>query len=331
MKVAFLVRSMEDSSSRYRALQFVPFLKEKGVDVSVLSRQRRWRDKLKLYNTLDQYDLVVIFRKLFTPVEFWYIRRKARKIIYDLDDAVMHRSSGSTPSTSFSRWLRFSYMVKRVDAVIAGNEFLKSEVLHYNDRVVIIPTTIELSRYSMKEATDPRKHMTIGWMGSNSTLEYLKPIIPAIEKIYRKHPDVQFKIVCDNFLDNLNVPLIKKRWTSEEEEVDLRSFDIGIMPLEDDLWSRGKCALKILQYYGVGLPVVCSPVGINREIVKDGVNGFWARDEREWEEKLETLIEDGGLRRQMGIKGRKTVEEDYSLEVNAPRLLSVMQEVIERG
>ena len=95
MKVAFLVRSMEDSSSRYRALQFVPFLKEKGVDVTVLSRQRRWRDKLKLYNTLDRFDIVVIFRKLFTPVEFWYIRGKARKIIYDLDDAVMHRSSGS--------------------------------------------------------------------------------------------------------------------------------------------------------------------------------------------------------------------------------------------
>ena len=331
MKVAFLVRSMEDSSSRYRALQFVPFLKEKGVDVTVLSRQRRWRDKPKLYNTLDRFDIIVIFRKLFTPVEFWYIRRKARKIIYDLDDAVMHRSSGSTPSTSFSRWLRFSYMMKRVDAVIAGNEFLKSEVLRYNDRVVIIPTTIDLSRYPMKESTDSKNHVTIGWMGSNSTLEYLKPIIPAIEKIYRKHPGVRFKIVCEKFLDNLNVPVIKKKWTSEEEEEDLRSFDIGIMPLEDDLWSRGKCALKILQYYGVGLPVVCSPVGINREIVKDGVNGFWARDEKEWEEKLGLLIEDRDLRRQMGIQGRSTVEQDYSLEVNAPRLLSVMKEVVEKG
>ncbi len=154
--------------------------------MSVLSRQRRWRDKLKLYNTLDRYDVVVIFRKLFTPVEFWYIRRKARKIIYDLDDAVMYRSFGPTPSTSFSRRLRFSYMMKRVDAVIAGNEFLKSEVLRYNDRVVILPTTIDLSRYSMKEAGGPKTHMTIGWMGSNSTLEYLTPIIPAIEKIYQK-------------------------------------------------------------------------------------------------------------------------------------------------
>ena len=303
MKVAFLVRSMQDSSSRYRALQFVPFLKEKGVDLFVLSRQRRWRDNRKLYNTLDQYDLVVIFRRVFTLVEFWYIRRKARKVIFDFDDAVMYRSSGSMPPTSFSRRLRFRYMMKRVDAVIAGNKFLKSEVLRYNDKVVIIPTAIDLSHYSIKEAADPTKHVTIGWIGSNSTLGYLKPIISAIEKIHQRHPDVRFKIVCDNFPDNLNMPVIKKRWTSEEEEADLRSFDIGIMPLEDDLWSRGKCALKILQYYGVGLPVVCSPVGVNREIVKDGVNGFWARDEREWEEKLETLIEDERLRKQMGRKG----------------------------
>ncbi len=103
MKVAFLVRSMQDSSSRYRALQFVPFLKEKGVDLFVLSRQRRWRDNRKLYNTLDQYDLVVIFRRVFTLVEFWYIRRKARKVIFDFDDAVMYRSSGSMPPTRFTK------------------------------------------------------------------------------------------------------------------------------------------------------------------------------------------------------------------------------------
>ena len=331
MKVAFLVRSMEDSSSRYRALQYVPFLKEKGVDVSVLCHQRRWGDKLKLYNSMDRYDIVVIFRKRFTPIEFWYIRRKARKIIYDLDDAVMYRDSGSASPRSFSRRLRFSYMMRRVDAVIAGNDFLKSEVLRYNDRVVTIPTTIDLSRYSMKGTDGSGNHMTIGWIGSNSTLEYLKLVIPAIERIYQRHPDVRFKIVCETFLDNLTVPVIKKRWTSEEEGADLRSFDIGVMPLEDDLWSRGKCALKILQYYGVGLPVVCSPVGTNREIVKDGINGFWARDEKEWEEKLETLIEKEDLRREMGARGRSVVEQEYSLEVNAPHLLAVLKEVMGRG
>jgi len=158
-------------------------------------------------------------------------------------DAVMHRSSGSTPSTSFSRWLRFSYMMKRVDAVIAGNEFLKVGGPSFTTTGLSPSTVIDLSRYSMKEAADPEEHMTIGWMGSNSNVGIPEPIIPAIEKIYRKHPGIRFKIVCDNFPDNLNVQVIKKRWTSEEEEEDLRSFDIGIMPLEDDSAVKGEvCA-----------------------------------------------------------------------------------------
>ena len=331
MKVAFLIQGMEASSSRYRVLQYLPFLKEQGVDVSVHPRQQRWRDKLQFYNTLGQYDLLVIQRKLFTPVEFWYIRQKAKKIVYDFDDAVMYRSSGSASSTSFSRRLKFGYMMKRVDYVIAGNQFLKSEVLPYNEHVAVIPTTIDLSRYSAKEEADQRNVITIGWLGSSSTLKYLRPLIPVLEKTYRKHPNVQLKIVCDRFLDSLNLPVIKKRWASEEEEADLKSFDIGIMPLTDDLWSRGKCGLKILQYYSVGVPVVCTPVGINGEIVKDGVNGFWARNETEWEERLLTLIEEEGLRREMGINGRRTVEEGYSLEVNAPRLFSVINKVMENG
>jgi glycosyltransferase involved in cell wall biosynthesis len=331
MKVAFLIQSMEASSSRYRALQYLPFLKGQGVEFSAHPRQRRWKDKLKFYNALGQYDILLIQRKLFAPAEFWYIRQKANNIIYDFDDAVMYRSSGSTSPTSFSRRLKFAYMMKRVDAVIAGNQFLKSEVLPYNSKVTVIPTTIDLTRYSMKEEDRHKKNITIGWLGSSSTLKYLEPIIPVLEKIYKIHPDVQLKVVCDRFLDNLNMPAVNKRWTSEDEEVDLKSFDIGVMPLTDDLWSRGKCGLKILQYYSVGVPVVCTPVGINGEIVKDGINGFWARNERDWEEKLLTLIEEEGLRREMGVKGRRTVEEDYSLEVHAPRLLSVMKEVMERG
>jgi glycosyltransferase involved in cell wall biosynthesis len=102
--------------------------------------------------------------------------------------------------------------------------------------------------------------------------------------------------------------MIKKRWSSEEEQSDLESFDIGIMPLSNDLWSQGKCGLKILQYYSVGIPVVCTPVGVNRDLVEDGVNGFWARDEEEWKKSILKLIKEEGLRKEMGMKGRKTVE-----------------------
>lgn len=327
MKVAFLIHSLEVSGCRYRVLQYLPYLKECGVDASIHFYKRTWTEKLRFYRTLAQYDLLYLHRKLFSPLEFWYIRQKARRIVYDFDDALMYRSSSSKKPHSRSRRLKFGYMMKRVDHIIAGNQFLKSEVLRYNPNVVVVPTTIDLSRYTLKKDSDRGGPVTIGWLGSSSTLKYLKRLVPTLEKVARKYPGVQLKIVCDQFLESSVLPVIKKPWSSDDEEADLKSFDIGIMPLSDDLWSKGKCGLKIVQYFGVGLPVVCTPVGVNRDIVEDGVNGFWARDEKEWEDRLLKLIEAEALRREMGLEGRKTVERSYCFEVNAPRILEVLKEV----
>lgn len=325
MKVAFLIHSLEVNSCRYRVLQYFPYFKKQRIDVSLHFFKRKWLDKLRFYNSLGQYDILYIHRKLFLPIEFWYIRKKAKKIVYDFDDALMYKSSSSKNPYSLSRRIRFAYMMKRIDFVIAGNQFLKSEVLLYNPNIVVIPTSIDLSHYTVKEHFHQEGPITIGWLGSSSTLKYLKTLMPTFENVYQKYPHFQLKIVCDKFLDDFNVPIIKKRWSSDEEEADLKSFDIGVMPLADDLWSRGKCGLKILQYYSVGVPVVCTPVGINREIVEDGVNGFWAQNEDQWEDRLLRLIQEKDLRKEMGLKGRRTAERSYCLDVNGPRILEVLK------
>jgi len=330
MKVAFLIHSLEVNSCRYRILQYLPYLKEKGVDVSTHFYKRNWVDKLKFYNTLGQYEILYVHRRLFPPLEFWYLRKKAKNIIYDFDDAVMYRSSSSTNPYSRSRRIKFAYMMKRVDFAVAGNQFLKSEVLRYQTRVEVIPTSIELSRYRMKESYQPRGPLTVGWLGASSTLKYLKILMPALETLYQAYPHFQLKIVSDQFLHTERLPVIKKRWSAEEEQSDLKSFDIGVMPLSDDLWSRGKCGLKLLQYYGVGLPAVCTPVGVNRDIVEHGVNGFWARTPEEWTFHLKKLMEEEALRKEMGSKGRKKVEAGYSYEVNAPKILQVLRTVSKR-
>jgi glycosyltransferase involved in cell wall biosynthesis len=318
---------MEVNSCRYRVIQYLPYFRKEGAEVSVHFYQRNGPDKLTFYNTLGQYDIFYIHRKLFSPIEFWYLRRKAKRIIYDFDDALMYRSSGARNPYSFSRHFRFAYMMRRVDFVMAGNQFLKSQVLRFNSNVEVIPTSIDLSRYSVKKGDHLEGPITIGWLGSSSTLKYLKRLLPTLESIFNGYPHFQLKIVCDQFLDSSCLPIIKKRWSSEEEEADLKSFDIGIMPLSDDLWSRGKCGLKILQYQSVGVPVVCTPVGVNRDIVEHGVNGFWAQDEDQWEKGLLKLMQEDGLRREMGLEGRKTVERGYSLDVNAPRILDVLKKV----
>ena len=331
MKVAFLIDRLETNSSRYRVIQYLPFLRDQGVDVSVHFHGRTWRDRFEFYNTLDQYDVLYVLRKLFFPAEFWYIRRRAKRIVYDFDDAVMYRSSGAKSSHSFSRRLRFAYMMKRMDHVIAGNEFLRSEALVYNDGVTVVPTSIDLSLYRLKESSHNEKPMIIGWLKTASTLKYLKKLMPTLEDLYKAYPRFQLKIVSDRFLEGVQMPVLKKRWSSEEEEADLRSFDIGLMPLTDDPWSRGKCGLKILQYSTVGVPVVCSPVGVNRDLVRDGVNGFWATHEGEWKEKLLCLIREEKLRREMGERGRRLVEEGYTVNVNAPRIYALLKKVCREG
>ena len=331
MKLAFLIHDKEAPSCRYRVLQYIPYLKGHGVDVSVRLFRGNLLDRYRFYESLRQYDLLLIQRKLVHPVDFWYIRRKARKIIYDFDDALMYRSAKSKNPYSMSRRAKFAYLVKRADLVIAGNAFLKSEALRHNDHVVTIPTPLDLSRYRLKEGVPNKDVVTIGWLGSRSSLRYLRSLLPTLESIFRKHPEVRLKIVCSEFLDSRNLPIVKKQWSWEDEEEDLRSFDIGVMPLSNDLWSKGKCGLKILQYYSVGVPVVCTPVGINQDIVTHGVNGFWALNEGQWEEGLVTLIQNQALRREMGLRGRETVEKTYSLEANAPRLFEVLKEVVDQG
>jgi len=330
MKVAFLIHSLEVSSCRYRVLQYLPYLREKGIDVSIHFYKRKWLNKLKFYNTLGQYDILYIHRRLFPPLEFCYIRKKAKKIIYDFDDALMYRSSGSKSPYSFSRRVKFAYMMKRVDFAIAGNQFLKSEVLAYHPNVEVIPTSIDLSRYSLKEDFHQEGPITIGWLGSSSTLKYLKSLLPTFEKLYQEYPYFQIKMVCDQFLESDHVPMTKKRWSLEEEESDLKSFDIGIMPLFNDLWSQGKCGLKIIQYQGAGIPVVCTPVGVNRDLVEDGVNGFYAMTPKEWEEKLSLLIKNSELRERMGREGRKRILKNYTHQACAPRLFSILDRVTKK-
>jgi glycosyltransferase involved in cell wall biosynthesis len=329
MKVAFWMHSLEVNSCRYRVFQYLPYLRQQGVWASIHLYRGPWLDRMKFYNTLGDYDILYVHRRLFHPLEFWYVRRRTKKIVYDFDDAIMYRSSSSKNPHSASRRVKFNIMMKGMDFVVAGNQFLRSEVLRTHSNVEVIPTSIDLSRYHVKRSFEHEGPVIVGWLGSSSTLRYLKNLLPVFEELYNQFPKFQLKIVCDQFLDSMSVPVIKKRWSAEEEEADLQSFDIGVMPLVDDLWSQGKCGLKLLQYFGVGIPAVCTPVGINRDIVEDGVNGFWARDEEQWMDRLLTLIRDEGLRREMGMRGRKTVETGYTVEVNAPRLLKVLETVSE--
>jgi len=329
MKILFVVQGYDSPSSRYRVLQYLPYLEQEGVETTVATYPKDVRDSAKLYRNVGEHDLVFFQRKRPGPLFLGLVRQRARGMVYDFDDAIMYRNSKASSPHSTTRERRFAQIVKAADHVIAGNAFLRDQARKYTSQVTVIPTAIDMGRYALRQHVRKKK-VTIGWIGSRSTLPYLSSIRDVFEELGRRYDNVELKIICDSFFDCKNIPVIKKKWNEGEEIEDLTTLDIGVMPLSNDPWSWGKCGLKILQYYGVGVPVVCTPVGINRDVVCEGVNGFWATTSTGWVEKLGTLIEDPRLRQEMGMRGRQLVKESFSVNVCAKNLYQVLEEVCRR-
>ncbi|NIO06264.1 MAG: glycosyltransferase [Proteobacteria bacterium] len=324
MRVIFLTRQ---NPQGYRIQHYFPYLEIHGVQVSLRVIPRQREERYLLFRELPGYDVVYVQRRLLGPLHLFLLRRASKRLVYDFDDAVMYRSSRHSNPRSFSRRWAFRGMVRASDAVIAGNQFLRGEALKYVgvDKISVVPTVVDPKRYPPKDHGVQGDSIVLGWIGSGSTIWYLQNLTPVLETVYRRYPQLKLKIVSDRFFDCATIPTIKKKWKCEEEVMDLQSFDIGLMPLTDDVWASGKCGLKAIQYSAVGIPVVCSPVGINRDVVEDGLNGYWANTDSDWVEKISKLIEAPQLREDMGANGRKRVEESFSLDRASETVLDLFR------
>jgi glycosyltransferase involved in cell wall biosynthesis len=259
------------------------------------------------------------------------------------------RMGSLTFFSSLGRKFRPLMMLRLSRHVIVGNSFLQGYAKKYNNEVTVIPTSIDLERYIEKLKPKPvpsRDKLIIGWIGTSGNLVHLRTLKGVFRSLGKRYKNLFLKIVCDEFPSDLGngrgkrkkspehllegISIIKKKWSLEEEIEDLSSFDIGIMPLIESDYAKGKCGFKILQYMGMKIPVVASPVGINGEIIIDGVNGFTASEEEEWIDKLSRLIENPDLRQRLGKEGFGTVEKNYTVEVNAPKLKSVIEKVYQK-
>ena len=332
MKVLFLTEGKSTPSSRFRAYNYSEKLRLAGIDHKIVPIPKNFMVRLVHFLPIVFYDILVIQKKVFHVWELFLLRLLARRIIYDIDDAIMFLDNRGMPDptrVSPKRIKRFIRTVRTADHVITGNHYLANYVQPYNQRLTIIPTPVNTRQYCVREFAedDDKGEVIIGWIGTQGNLKYLKMLERPLARLAEVYPNIRMRIVCDRFIDLDGVAMDKKPWRLEEEASDLQSFDIGVMPLVDDAWTQGKCGFKILQYMGVGIPSVCSPVGVNAEIVQEGVNGYLARTEDEWLEKLSRLIESEGLRRQVGLKGRELVEAKYSLEVTFPQFAKVLEQV----
>jgi glycosyltransferase involved in cell wall biosynthesis len=286
-----------------------------------------------LLSNVSKFDLIFIHREIMPagpPVIEWLIAKVfKKKIIYDFDDAIwLTDKLNESFLEKTVRWRsKVSAICKWSYKVSCGNSYLADYARQFNNQVIIDPTTIDTEKAHNPKLFNTKTDGTliIGWTGSHSTLKYLEKIESTLKQIENKYPSVVFLIIADR-PPNLKLKnLLFKKWSQENEVKDLMMADIGIMPLPDDDWTRGKCGFKALQYMALEIPAVVSPVGVNIEIVEDGTNGYSCSSEDEWFSKIERLILNHEERVKMGKRGREKVIQHYSVFSNSSNFLSLFQ------
>lgn len=355
MKILFWVPyPSEGASNRYRVEQYLPYLKNEGIDYALhhfwnspafklLYKNGYYFKKFyyfilgTIYRIFDlffifRYDIVFIHREAYPIGGIFFETLLAllkKPFIFDFDDAIF--LSFSSRQNNFIERFRNPKKIPKVillsNWVVAGNNYLADFSRRYNSRVSVIPTSIDTIRYHPISKNEFGK-VRIGWMGSVTTSKFLNSMRDVFIELSKRFSNgIEVKIVGSDF----NVPgltnIVSKAWSLEEELDDLHSFDIGIMPLLDNEWTKGKCGFKAILYMGVGIPCVCSPVGVNKEIVSDGQNGYLANSTQEWFSKLSALISDRSLRDKIGQAGRKTVENKYSVDAHIGEFIEVLKKV----
>jgi glycosyltransferase involved in cell wall biosynthesis len=359
VKVLAIVPSVYDTSpgQRFRIEQWEPLLRERGIQIeyapfedddlhAIVSRAGNSGGKVKgilsafsrrreLMKRLREFDLVYVFREAALLGPPWFEREIAASgipVVFDFDDAIF--VSYVSPSNGYLSYLKFAgktaEICKLSTHVMAGNPYLADYATRAGGTATIIPTTIDTNKYRPESTTETKAGgLTIGWSGSFSTVQHLDTLRNALQQL-AKTERFKLRVIGTPNYSLAGVDVEALPWRAATEVQDLRQIDIGIMPLPDDDWSKGKCGLKALQYMALGIPTICSPVGVNTDIIQDGMNGMLASSDAEWNEKLTALLRSPKMRLQLGTAGRKTVEENYSAVSQAPRVAKIFEEAVAR-
>jgi glycosyltransferase involved in cell wall biosynthesis len=344
----------EGAGCRFRIAQFIPYLQSDGFEVTLSSlftpeffrlvyKRGHYVRKAITFASLSlkrlaslpyvsKFDLILIYREIFpigpAIVERLLARRRSPPIVFDFDDAIF--LSNVSDANRLIRLLKqpgkVATIIRISDHVITGNEYLAVYARRYNPAVTMIPTSVDTGLFipstRVRAAGAPS---VVGWIGSPTTAGYIRSLSDVLRRVHERHPFVLRVSGAGEPFDVPGLQIQNEPWSMEREVELFNTCDIGVYPLADDEWSKGKCGFKAIEFMACGVPVIASAVGVNREVIQDGVNGFLASSDREWIEKLGCLLADAGLRRRLAAAGRRTIESRYSLQVNAPRLAATLR------
>ena len=325
LRVSFLTQGDRQlASSRFRVYQFLDIVEKECFQSHILPLpppeiKMRLMYLLSAFFASAKYDVTFVQKILFPKPYLLALRRVSGRLIYDWDDALYTLPPRQIidPKKQFKRVERLHLILRLADTVICGNEVLAEYSAKYCADIRVIPTSIKINQQLSSSCRDSEV-VTIGWIGRAENLEYLERLEDVFDSLHDKYgTKVRLLVVCDKPLkSSTRLTIINKKWQLNDEETDITSFDIGIMPLEDTAWARGKCAFKLLQYMAFGVVCVGSPVGANKQVVKDAENGLLATTYKEWLNALSRLIEDPTYRYKLAASARSTVEKIYSVSAN---------------
>ena len=328
MKLLVLTNNPDRPSFRQRIGIYTDALRSTGINCEVAKLPTSRIKRFKLFKQAANFEGVLLHKKCLNFFDAICLRRYSRKIIYDFDDAIMY--SPKIPETDKTSHFRlFRRTAKLADIIIAGNCYLAEHAKRFNDNVTVLPTGLDTKDYDLSIGPINDGKIRLVWIGSQSTLKYLIEIKPVLEEIGSRFDNVVLRIICDDFFDLENMAVEKCIWSLEKQTIDLATTDIGLAPLPDNRFTRGKGGFKILQYQAAHLPVVASPVGVNAEYVTDGMTGYLASDNSQWVDRICELIENVELRKQMANASQTHVEK-FDIRATSTKLCEILTEFVEK-
>jgi glycosyltransferase involved in cell wall biosynthesis len=359
-KILFIAAHRPDRApgQRFRFEQYLDFLQQNGFDCElsyiiseeddkVLYQKGRYWDKFRIHQRsiavrkkdalrANDFDIIFVFREalLTGNTRFEKLFQKSNaKIVFDFDDAIwkLDVSNANRLVGFLKRPEKTAEIIALSDLVFAGNNYLADYARKYAKNVTVVPTTVDTSRFKPVLHHTNNETLIIGWSGSITTIKHFESAIPALRELKKRHGSrIAFKVIGDAAYRNDELEIKGIPWSSETEVKELAEIDIGIMPLPDNEWTKGKCGLKGLTYMALGIPTIMSPVGVNAEIIQEGINGFLANATEEWIAKMEQLIASEDLRKNIGMQAIKTVEERYSVNVWKHKYLNHFNELLKQ-
>jgi len=329
-RLLILTRDRTNVSFRQRIEPYIEPLAAHGVAAEVVELTDNAFARRTQMRRAHEFAGVLLHRKTLTAWDAWALDGIAHRLLYDFDDAVMYQAR-SCEQPDPQRLRRFQRTMTRAHLVIAGSPTLAEHAQREGaQHVALLPTGLDSRRFPMKSHYETKGPLRLVWIGSHSTLKQLETLVPVLEAVGKALPKTVLRIIADAPLEVKGLEVENVPWHHEHEGRMLAECDIGIAPLPDTPFTRGKCGFKILEYMAAGLPVVASPVGASADYVQQNINGLWATEPEEWVRAIERLAGDTALRKRLGRSGRERACAKFDFVALGPRFCQLVTEALER-